>query len=335
MDTPRISIVVPVYNAEQYLDKCISSILSQTYNNFEVILVDDGSTDNSSNICELYAKIDDRFVVKHIENSGLSAARNIGILLSKGEFITFIDSDDYVSNDFLEYALLIQSKTHADIVSVSHITTNKFKQNQQIKQNYKINIYSNYNALYFYLYSLIAYQNDEASAWAKLFRKKIFDDIKFPEGKSYEDMVTTYRAIMKASIYVKSSKVCYFYFMSNSSIIRSEFNIKDFDLLQQSKILLDIVSKTNDKKLIKLAEIKKNRCCFTLLGKIAYYGINKFLLEKDIVNNLLDTLKNNYIQQITSPMSFSRKIILTIMCINWQFAKKCIKIFKFVKSIRN
>ena len=328
MHIPKISIIVPVYNVEKYLDNCINSILKQTYNDFEVLLINDGSTDNSGKICEFYAQKDNRLIVKHTDNHGLSAARNLGILLSKGEFITFIDSDDYVSEDFLEYITFIQNKTHADIVSISHITTNKLVLNKHKNHINKINIYNTNDALYYYLYSLVAYKNDEASAWGKLFKRKIFENIRFPEGKSYEDMVTTFKAIMKAHLYVKSDKTCYFYFMRDSSVIRSEFNIKDFDLLQQAEILLDIAEKINNEKLVKLANIKKIRCSFTLLGKIAYYGINKSISEKDVVSKLLINLKNNYLQQIFSPMSLSRKVILTIMCINWPFAKKCISLYK-------
>ena len=325
---PKVSIVVPVFNVEQYICRCLNSICRQTFNNFEVILVDDGSTDKSSIICDQYVLKDKRFRVLHTENKGLSAARNTGISVSIGEFIIFIDSDDYVSDDLIEHMISVQQSTDADIVSVSHITTYRNIEYTQKEIKLILKKFSLNEALKFYIYSLIAYKNDESSAWGKLFRKNIFSDIRFPIGRRYEDMVTIFQAIMKTKIYIKSNKVCYYYCMNPSSIVRSVFIKKDFDLLIEAKRLYNIATQYGDNYLVKLARIKKHRCCFTLLGKIALYGIDKDLSEKKVTQGLLNILRINYIEQLTSSMSISRKIILTLMCINWPLAKKCINILK-------
>ena len=112
-----ISVVVPVYNVEKYIDKCINSIINQTYKNLEIILVDDGSPDNCGNICDEYAKKDNRIIVIHKENGGLSDARNTGIEVSKGKYITFIDSDDYISDNYVSflYNLIIEYKADISI----------------------------------------------------------------------------------------------------------------------------------------------------------------------------------------------------------------------------
>ena len=110
-----ISVIVPVYNVEKYLPQCLNSIINQTYKNIEVVLVDDGSTDDSGNICEEYKKNDERIIVVHQKNSGLSAARNVGIEISTGEYITFIDSDDYISPDYIENLYSALEQYSADI----------------------------------------------------------------------------------------------------------------------------------------------------------------------------------------------------------------------------
>jgi len=110
------SVIVPVYNVEQYLDKCLASILGQTYKDFECIVVDDGSPDNSSAIIDKYVKQDQRFKVIHQKNMGVSAARNAGLAIAQGDYITFVDSDDYISNEYLEKFALKIANTDADIV---------------------------------------------------------------------------------------------------------------------------------------------------------------------------------------------------------------------------
>ena len=112
---PLISLVIPVYNVEKYLDKCMESVLAQTYDNYEVILVDDGSTDNSGKMCDEYAERDSRVTVYHQKNSGVSVARNVGIENAKGEFISFIDSDDWVDESYLEKLVNAQIKYNADL----------------------------------------------------------------------------------------------------------------------------------------------------------------------------------------------------------------------------
>ena len=120
MNDTLISIVVPVYNVSQYLERCIQSVIYQTYENLDIILIDDGSTDNSGLICDKYAKIDKRIRVLHQQNSGLSAARNAGIEIAKGKYITFIDSDDYVDSDYVSFLYDLIKRTGCSLEICSH-----------------------------------------------------------------------------------------------------------------------------------------------------------------------------------------------------------------------
>lgn len=325
-EIPVVSIIVPVYKVEPYLRRCLDSICKQTFFDFEVLLIDDGSPDACGLICDDYAQQDERFSVIHTKNHGLSAARNLGIKKSRGEFITFIDSDDFVSDDMIEHMLAIQKKTQADIVSVSHTTNNNFLRDFIKSKQFTITCFNKKDALRYYLYSLIAYKNDEASAWAKLYRKEIFQNLQFPNGQFYEDMTTTFKAIMQSAIYAKSSKICYHYFQKSSGIVRSTFKNNDFDLLLAADSLYELAKNNQDNYLAKLAEIKKYRCRFTLLGKIALFGVDSNISESVIAKQLITELRQHYWQQLFSPMSFSRKMILTIMCINWSIAKFIIQI---------
>ena len=135
MENKKISVVVPVYNVEDYIENNIKSLLNQTYKNFEIIYIDDGSTDNSLNILNMFKKIDSRIKVIHQENSGVSHSRNVGIEYSNGEYITFIDADDFVDNDYLEYLLNLISKNHSDMaISISH---HKNYDNSQFEELYE------------------------------------------------------------------------------------------------------------------------------------------------------------------------------------------------------
>lgn len=168
----KVTVIVPVYNVEPYLNKCVDSILAQTYRNIEVILIDDGSTDGCGEICDSYKERDERVKVFHTENRGLSAARNLGIQNADGEFIYFIDSDDWIDDNLL--------KTAVEKIGGSNVLC--FCQDE--------GEYSGLVALKALINGKIGY-----SVWSKVFRKDCFFDIKFPEGRIIEDIATVYKII--------------------------------------------------------------------------------------------------------------------------------------------
>ena len=203
---PLISIVVPVYKVEKFLEKCIDSIINQTYKNLEIILVDDGSPDNCGKICDEYAKKDKRIKVIHQQNGGLSAARNTGITKATGKYISFIDSDDYIEKDYIEllYTTIKQSK--ADIAIGSHTVIYDTGTKLQ-KATGEKSILKPKEVLERILYD----NNIDYSAWAKLYKIELFTNIKYPEGRLFEDAATTYKLIDISKKIAVNSKSIYNY----------------------------------------------------------------------------------------------------------------------------
>lgn len=224
-----ISIVIPVYNVEKYLEKCLQSVQNQTYNHFEVILVNDGSTDSSLSICEKFVNQDKRFSVLSKENGGLSSARNFGIKKAKGSFITFVDSDDYIVKDYLSH-LVDGIKSETSIVCSKFFLVDE-KGNLLTKKEApekKSEVVSIEGSIKIFLL-----QNGyDHSAWGKLYPVSFFETISFPEGKLYEDMGTTYKLLKLASEVVFLDAYDYAYSQRPNSIMNSSFNLKKLDIIE-------------------------------------------------------------------------------------------------------
>lgn len=218
-----ISIIVPIYKVELYLKRCIDSILKQSYKNLEIILVNDGSPDKCGEICDDYSRIDNRIKVIHKKNGGISEARNSGIDISHGAYITFIDSDDWINELYIEELYCILNKSSADISICSYIktTNNEFKDNFLFKMIYE---YSNIEALEqftdkFYVQMVIA--------TGKLYKRTLFEGIRFPIGKIHEDEFTTYKLIFKAKKIVLTTAQLYYYWQREDSITGVGFSINN------------------------------------------------------------------------------------------------------------
>lgn len=202
-----ISVIVPIYNVEKYLNKCIESIINQSYSNLEIILVDDGSKDSSGIMCDSYILKDKRIKVIHKENGGLSDARNVGLDKAKGEYIVFIDSDDWIDEKMIEILYNIIKKNNSDISICDYfLAYNEEIQTQ--KEDIEIINLSNIEAL------KTIYDKDLGVcmivAWNKLYKRNLFkDDIRYPYGKIHEDEFTTYKLLYKAkkNIIYKSKNV--------------------------------------------------------------------------------------------------------------------------------
>ena len=225
--TDLISVIVPVYKVEDYLERCIDSILRQTYNSLEIILVDDGSPDRCGEICDEYAKKDSRIRVIHKENGGLSDARNVALDICKGEYISFIDSDDYISDDYFEYLYKLIIEEEADI---SVCGVNKFSEDNEPKNVVNneeviiLNKIDGYRAMY--------YQRlFDHSAWAKLYKSSLFKGIRYPKGRLYEDAFTTYKVLDNSKKIVIGNKKNYYYLIRESSIMNMKFNIRNMDAI--------------------------------------------------------------------------------------------------------
>lgn len=243
-----ISVIVPVYNVEKYLNECIDSILSQTYENFELLLIDDGSTDTSSEICKSYLEKDSRIRYFRKENGGLSDARNYGIERANGEYITFIDSDDYIEKTYLEVLVNEITSNQSDVAVVNYVRVDEKGVTSYDIVPGKDLILTGLEAL-----KNIFYQNCiSVSANAKLYKKEIFKDIKFPKGKLYEDISTIPFIFLKAKKIAYSSQVLYKYRIRSGSITESDFKEKDFQMIENTLVVLKYIEE-NDKTLIQSA----------------------------------------------------------------------------------
>ena len=277
----KVSVIVPIYKVEKYLKKCIDSIIAQTHSNLEIILVDDGSPDNCGKICDEYSKIDSRIIVLHKKNGGLSDARNFGIKKATGDFISFIDSDDFVAKDYVEYLLKITIESKADM---GIILPYKFKEGKEPiikRRKEKIVIYNSYDALETMLYQ----KEFDNAAWGKIYSRNIIKNIMFPVGKLYEDIGTTYKYILNSKKIVYSNQFKYFYLQRGDSIMGSPFSSREMDYVYQTKVLVDDVEKINNSSLNKAAKCRYLNANFSVLLKIGKN--NTFNEEKrEIIENI-------------------------------------------------
>ena len=218
---PKISVIVPIYKVEKYLNRCIDSILNQTFTDFECILVDDGSPDNCGKICDEYAKKDKRVKVIHKPNGGLSDARNAGIDVAQGECLSFIDSDDWIHPQMLEilYNGIVKNNVILSVCAYEET------ENEKPFENIENPIFEIRNGMDF----LIKNNVTAIVAWNKLYHKSLFDGIRYPVGKIHEDEFVTYKILYKAGNIAFCDEKMYMYFENVEGITKKEWSIKRFD----------------------------------------------------------------------------------------------------------
>ena len=221
----NISVIVPIYNVEPYLRRCVDSLLRQSYADFELILVDDGSPDNCGSICDEYAAVDSRVRVIHKPNGGLSDARNAGLEIAQGEYIAFVDSDDWVAKDYLERLMAALTDTGADICECDVFKTSG--EETSSGQGSPV-VYETAEALVQLIHDGVFRQH----VWNKLYRREVIADILFPKGKTNEDEFWTYRVFGNAKKVAKISDVLYFYFQRPGSIMGETYSLKRLDALE-------------------------------------------------------------------------------------------------------
>lgn len=220
-----VSVIIPVYNVETYLDSCMESVAGQTYRNLEIILVDDGSTDGSKELCDQWGKKDARVQVLHKPNGGLSDARNHGMEIATGRYITFIDSDDRISRSFVEEIVAHMQQSDAQIGIAAMKTVGDSNGADVVQGNTRL-VMDTEEVLEDMLYE----KHTNTSACGKVFERALFDGITFPVGKLYEDLATIYRVFLKADKISYSDAACYFYYQRPGSIIHSPLNKRHLDL---------------------------------------------------------------------------------------------------------
>ena len=290
MEKDLISIIIPVYKVEKYLEKCIESVLKQTYTNLQVILVDDGSPDNCGKICDEYAKKDSRIEVIHKVNGGLSDARNVGIAKAKGKYIGFVDSDDYIKEDMYEILINLIKEYDAD-VSICNlydvIEGKEYIRNKEngIKEYNRIDI----------LKEVLLDKNIQSYAWNKLYKKELFNEIKYPIGKKYEDIGTTFYIFEKCNKVVVTSEPEYYYLKRADSLVN---NVTESTVLDYTEIIIQryLYTQKNIEELRKYNNYYLAKTLITAHNDIVVLGsISEKMQEKykELYNLAFDILKNN------------------------------------------
>ena len=234
-----ISIIIPVYNVIDYLDRCILSVMNQSYTNLEIIIVDDGSTDGSGELCDEYQRRDKRIKVLHKKNEGLSSARNCGLDIATGSYIGFVDSDDYIMQDMYESLIACMEKG-IDFVCCGTIYVRKEQKNRwsvgYVKASGKTT-FSNLEAME----ELLLHRYISFSSWDKLYRKELFEGLRFPFGRTSEDLPVVYEIIKKSHKVVNIGKAKYFYCSRDDSISRRDFYYRRIDyVLFAAEICRDV-----------------------------------------------------------------------------------------------
>lgn len=253
--TRAISIIVPVYKVEEYLPQCIDSVLNQTFTNFELILVDDGSPDRCGMICDEYANRDSRIVVIHQENGGVSAARNAALdwvlANSESRWITFVDSDDCIAPNYLSELHKYGTERNADVV----VTGAQTFANDSELESAPCNIVRVYEQTGRACCEDIFKRQDffMSSPWGKLFRRALFSDMRFPEGRQYEDLNLIPRILYQTSEVIVLRSWLYRYRQRDGSIIHSTFSMRRYDQIEAIDANIHFLREHGEDEMVKLA----------------------------------------------------------------------------------
>jgi len=305
-DCPAISLIVPVYNTAAFLPRCLDSLAAQVFSDFELILVDDGSTDQSLSVLEAYTK---RFVcasIIHQENQGLSAARNVGIRASKGAYLAFVDSDDWVAPSFLQSLYSMIVGTQSDISQIAALSTVQPREIKQAPE--KQRVLSSLEAL------AEMFETEEYSVCMRLYARSLFDDPEgsetFPIGLTCEDRVANFKLISKAQRIVVSNKIEYFYFQNLGSISFGALSRRSLDLLAADALVLEMAEAYGDISIYDWAADRSAKGAYSLLVKWARFGITEAALdEKAVLSKLRKRFRADYPRLMASKLSFAKKLV--------------------------
>ena len=246
---PQISVIVPIYKVEKYIHRCVDSILGQTYGDFELILVDDGSPDNCGAICDEYAAKDSRVVVIHQENGGLAAARNAGLdwvfANSDSQWIAFVDSDDWVHPSFLElmYAAAQEQKAWLVCCDFERVAS----ETHCVAPNEIVVSCQHPRDVYIYTDG----RGEGAFAWRYLYHRSLFEEIRYPIGKLWEDIFTTPRVIFRTDKLAVVHAPLYYYFTNPSGITKSKWTPRNLDVLEALEFNIAFFTQNGEKRLLK------------------------------------------------------------------------------------
>ena len=305
----KVSIIVPVYNTENQIRYCLDSILNQTYKNLEIIVVDDGTKDNAGIIAEEYSKKDDRIIVIHQENQGLSAARNTGLNAATGDYISFVDSDDVLKKDFYEYMIdVLKKEDYPEIVQASFLridednienVENILEENEPEEE---IKTMSNIEALEkLYGADQLEYVKFVV-VWNKIYKKELYSSLRFPKGRNHEDEYTTYKAIYAAKRIAYSNRLVYGYIQTKKSIMRVGISQKRIDdTLEAYRQVYSYFKENNLPEIESKAKRRYLEYCIELVEKI---NQGEVLAEQE---KQIEFLNNEFIRFYDENISFIKE----------------------------
>lgn len=252
-----ISVIVPVFNVEEYLEQCLESIINQTYRNLEIIIVDDGSTDNSASICDEYAFKDDRIQVIHQNNKGAANAKNMALGMATGEYLAFVDSDDYLETDAYEHMLKLLTEYQADVIQCSFRDIHEDHTRDRIMMD-------SFCELSMDEY-LVRFVSDWTCSllWDKLYKRHLFDGIRFKEGRVIDDEFFTYKGILNAEKIIHDPRIVYNYRRRSDGLMNSEKS--------HSQIIIDTIDYGDERR--KIVGQKKRK-----LAKVFNHGFVDLVL---------------------------------------------------------
>lgn len=280
-----VSVIVPVYQVEKYLERCVASIQKQTFKNLEIILVDDGSPDACGSMCDDFALKDSRIKVIHKENGGLSDARNAGIDIATGRYIVFVDSDDWLDLDMIALLYRISKKYDADIIECSYRNVYKERIDEETTCSGKVVVGDKITALE----GMLDWRYFKPVAWNKLYKRSVLGDIRYPKGKLHEDEFTTYKYFYNADkvVYIDTSKYNYDR-TREDSITGKAFRADNLDACWAFRERVDFFYQNN---ISELYEKMNNIYCWYVLESLNKCYMNK--ISGDKVNKLLNQIEKD------------------------------------------
>ena len=316
MGKALISVIIPVYNVQDYVRDCVESVLAQTYTELEILLVDDGSTDASGSICDEYASMDDRIRVIHRENGGLSAARNSGIKECRGEYVSFIDSDDAVSPVFIEtlYNMCDRSGANTAICGIGIADDKDGTSMEELLSSGRadrssVGEYKGYTS-----HGLLDHFYDTnmhhaiVVAWNKLYNREVIADIRYPEGFVYEDEATTFAFLYNAGELAWTDEKLYFYRNRSGSITKQGFSLKRLDVLEAYRRRRQFYIDHGEKKYA----VREEYCQLSAYLDFYYLLGKKLPEEKKVRRELLDTFRALYKKYDKSVWTSKRRLLYAI-----------------------
>ena len=283
-----ISVIVPIYKAEQYLDRCILSIIHQTYQNLEIILVDDGSPDQCPEMCDKWAQKDERIKAIHQKNSGVSVARNTGISNSSGRYIMMVDSDDYLCSEMIASLCQALEKNGTDLALCEFEKGKQDSFEFTYQPNGEVEIIDSKLALErIYINSEKALQY--VAPWGKLYKRELFEGISYPKGKIFEDIYVTHQLLYRCrKIAVIPQKLIYYY-QHADSIMNKKYHVGKLDYLDAVK---DRISFFAEHGLNELEEIAYDEYLHSLIWE--YSRARDLLADKEVMKDIVDRFRSIY-----------------------------------------